>query len=61
MQIHEDILSTGDHASDSALLALAAENRELWRRLRLLRNAMRLVDWHHMQYDHPEMSDWFND
>ena len=61
MQIHEAILPTDQHASDSALLALAAENRELWRRLRLLRDAIRLVDWHHMQYVHPEMGDWFND
>ena len=61
MQIHEDIPSTDHHASDSSLLALVAENRELWRRLRLLRDAMRLVDWNHMQYDNPEMGDWFND
>ena len=67
MQIHEDILSTDHHASDSSLLALVAEDRELWRRLRvlrlfrLLRDALRLVDWHHRQYDHPEMGDWFND
>jgi len=61
VQILGDIPSTDDHACNTALLAVAAENRELWRRLRMLRDAIRLVDWHHMQYDHPEMGDWFND
>lgn len=61
VRINGDILSLEPQESDAAPLDLAAENRELWRRLRLLRDEIRLVDWHHMQYEHPEIGDWFKD
>ncbi|MEW6039638.1 MAG: hypothetical protein AB1648_15560 [Pseudomonadota bacterium] len=40
---------------------LLAENQELRRRLRTLRDAMRLTDWMLLQNDYPEMREWFDD
>ena len=55
-------LKTGDdNEADAVKQALMEENRELWHRLRLLRDAMRLTDWLLLQTDYPEMKDWFDD
>lgn len=48
-------------APNATMLALIEENRELWRRLRLLRDAMRMTDWQQLWYEYPEMKDWFDD
>ena len=41
--------------------AVLAENHELRRRLRMLRDAMRMSDWLLLQGDYPEMRNWFDD
>lgn len=53
--------TSGEDGADAVRQALMEENRELWRRLRLLRDAMRLTDWLLLHYDYPEMKDWFDD
>jgi hypothetical protein len=50
----------GDEA-DAAMRALMEDNRELWRRLRLLGDAMRMTDWLHLHHDYPKMREWFDD
>ncbi len=54
-------LDLGGDGDDAVKRALMEENRELWRRLRLLRDAMRFTDWLLLHYDYPEMKDWFDD
>ena len=54
-------LDLGGDGADAVKRALVEENRELWRRLRLLRDAMRFTDWLLLHYDYPEMKDWFDD
>ena len=61
LEIRGDIFSIDLQESDAALVALQEENRELWRRLRLLRDAMRETDWLQLHYEYPEMQDWFDD
>lgn len=59
---HVEVSVTGYVAmSDKTMLTIMEENRELWRRLRLLRDAMRLTDWLLLQDEYPEMKAWFDD
>ena len=50
----------GDEA-DAAMRALMEDNRELWRRLRLLGDAMKMTDLLPLHHDYPKMREWFDD